>query len=538
MKITGNTTGLKKSQKKKLKNLAKRRVVPFDIVSKSLADILVELAEELGRETGVFLDRKGKVVKIILGEPRKLSFPELEWSERGRLAGVRLVHAHPVPMLLQKDDLTNLVINRLDLSCVLFREDKSSPLKCQIAHSNPDNTPYKLDPVLFQKLDFNFITFIRDLEEDFAAEEKVRKVYKSNQAILVVIGENRKFIERRVSELKDLAYTAGVHVDDIMTQVRNMPDNNTLVGKGKLQEIILSAKMYDADILIFDPSLTPAQASSISQLTDLKIIDRTMLILDIFAQRAKSSEGKIQVELALLKYSLPHLVGKNTMMSRLEGGIGGRGPGETKLEVDRRRVKSRINRLEKRIDKISRQRSLRRKRRKQNQVPVVSVIGYTNAGKSTLLNMITGSDVLVEDRLFATLDPSNRRVRFPENIEIIMTDTVGFIEDLPPDLQKAFRATLEELDESDLLIHLVDISDPDYEHKQQTVENIISEMKLDDINIINVYNKVDKLDFIPPIEEGKFFISALNKETTIPLINKIKEIFNKYSYLDKQDLYL
>ncbi|MGM0596957.1 MAG: GTPase HflX [Myxococcota bacterium] len=537
MKITGNTTGLKKSQKKKLKNLAKRRVVPFDIVSKSLANILVDLAEELGRETGVFLNRKGKVVKIILGEPRKLSFPELEWSERGRLAGVRLVHAHPVPMLLQKDDLTNLVINRLDLSCVLFREDSSSPVKCHVAHSNPDNTPVKFDPVFFHNLDFNFKTFIRDLEEDFAAEEKVRKVYKSNQAILVVAGSNRKFIERRVSELKDLAYTAGVHVDDIMTQVRKKPDNNTLVGKGKLQEIILSAKMYDADMLIFDPSLTPAQAGSISQLTDLKIIDRTMLILDIFAQRAKSSEGKIQVELAQLKYSLPHLVGKNTMMSRLEGGIGGRGPGETKLEVDRRRVKSRINRLEKRIDKISRQRSLRRKRRKQNQVPVVSVIGYTNAGKSTLLNMITGSEVLVEDRLFATLDPSNRRVRFPENIEIIMTDTVGFIEDLPPDLQKAFRATLEELDESDLLIHLVDISDPDYEHKQETVENIISEMKLDDIDIITVYNKVDKLDFIPPIEEGKFFISALNKETIIPLINKIKENFNKYSYLDKQDFY-
>ncbi|MBU1239259.1 GTPase HflX, partial [Myxococcota bacterium] len=496
MEVKGNLDGLKPSQLKSLENLYRRRVVPRDVISPSLGTTLVSLSREIGREVALFIDRKGQIFEVFVGSAQYLSFPEMDWSERGRLAGLRLVHAHPDDMGLREDDLTNLVINRLDMVVVLFRAENSASVFIEYATTTPAWEPQRVESVPLHTFNLDFLSTIRELELQFTAEEKVRRVYGKNQAILCIVGESRKKVDRRLTELQELARTAMVHVDAVQFQIRKQPDPRTLVGKGKLDEIILAAKKFDSDMIIFDPELSPTQAKSITQLTELKVLDRTMLILDIFAQRASTSEGKLQVELAQLKYSLPRLVGKNAMMSRLMGGIGGRGPGETKLEIDRRRAQSRIEHLEKQITQLSSQRSLRRQRRKDRRIPVISILGYTNAGKSTLLRTITGADVLIEDKLFATLDPRTRRVRFPRNMDIIFTDTVGFIEDLPQDLQKAFRATLEELAESDLIVHLVDISDDDHDHKQKAVENIMTEMGLNGISHLTVYNKVDRLSYL------------------------------------------
>jgi GTP-binding protein HflX len=292
----------------------------------------------------------------------------------------------------------------------------------------------------------------------------------------------------------------------------------------------------DANVLIFDPDLTPGQAHAIADFTDVKVIDRTMLILDIFAQRAKSRDGKLQVELAQLRYRLPRLHEKNTMMSRLTGGIGGRGPGETKLEENRRRARERINRLEREIGRFSAQRAGRRAQRGRRGLPVVAIVGYTNAGKSTLLNTLTASDVLAEDKLFATLDPTTRRLRFPREREIIIADTVGFIRDLPPDLAAAFRATLEELDEADLLLHVVDAADPDNEQQIAAVERILADLGLAETPRLLVMNKVDKLEPGSPLVAPGLPIAAIDRATLAPLLTAIEFALWKEGRLEQPSL--
>ncbi|MES1208423.1 MAG: GTPase HflX, partial [Pseudomonadota bacterium] len=334
----------------------------------------------------------------------------------------------------------------------------------------------------------------------------------------------------RVAELRELCRTAGVRVMGVVEQHRPEPDPKYLVGRGKLEQVLIRAMQLDANALIFDPDLTPVQAHAIADFTDLKVIDRTMLILDIFAQRAKSRDGKLQVELAQLRYRLPRLHEKNTMMSRLTGGIGGRGPGETKLEENRRRARERIHRLEKEIDRYGEQRAGRRAERVRRGLPLVAIVGYTNAGKSTLLNTLTGSEVLAENKLFATLDPTTRRLRFPREREIILADTVGFIRDLPQDLARAFRATLEELDQADLLVHVVDASDPAHEQQIAAVEKILGELGLAETPRLLVWNKVDLLSPVEqaqlPRGEGKrpaVLVSAQDRDSTGPLLDAIED---------------
>lgn len=298
-----------------------------------------------------------------------------------------------------------------------------------------------------------------------------------------------------MAELQELATSAGIVVQDKVIQRRQAIDPRTVLGRGKLDELLIRSLQLGADMLVFDRELSPTQVRSLSEATDLKIIDRSQLILDIFAQRAQSSEGKIQVELAQLKYLLPRLIaGQDSAFSRLAGGIGGRGPGETKLEMDRRRVRDRINRLEKEIETQRLRRHERRKVRTRNQLPIVSIVGYTNAGKSTLLNALTNSEVRAEQRMFATLDPTSRRLRLPREQEIIINDTVGFIRDLPPGLLSAFRATLEEIGDSNLLIHLVDVSNPRWPQQIQSVERILEELHVAQIPTLLVLNKADLVD--------------------------------------------
>jgi GTP-binding protein HflX len=302
----------------------------------------------------------------------------------------------------------------------------------------------------------------------------------------------RRQAEASMAELAELARTASVRVLDEVIQLRKQIDPKTVLGKGKLEELTLRALELGAELIIFDRDLSPSQLRAITNETDLRVLDRTQLILDIFAQHAKSRDGKLQVELAQLKYALPRLIERSTAMSRLTGGIGGVGPGETKLEIHRRRARERIHRLEQEIGKLSVQREVRRKRRDSRRIPVVSIVGYTNAGKSTLLNALTQSEVIAENKLFATLDTTTRRLRFPEEREIILADTVGFIRDLPKDLVNAFKATLEELEESDLILHVIDGSDPRVDQKRQAVEGIIEELGLEDYDRLVVINKVDK----------------------------------------------
>jgi GTP-binding protein HflX len=333
------------------------------------------------------------------------------------------------------------------------------------------------------------------LEDEFARILSSREVTgKGERALLVGVyppGADRA--RRSMDELRELARSSGLQVLDEVVQFRPHPDPRFVLGKGKVEELVIQSKQLGAEILLFDRNLTPTQLRNLSHLTDQKIIDRTQLILDIFAQHAHSRDGKIQVELAQLKYLLPRLVGKNPALSRLRGGIGLRGPGETKLEVDRRRVRDRIARLERELKQVQTSRRARRSGRKRSGLPIISIVGYTNAGKSTLLNALTKSNVRVEDKLFATLDPASRRLRFPRERDVILTDTVGFIRDLPPDLVSAFRSTLEELEDADLLLHVADVSNPDVEEQIRAVEAILAEMGLGDLPTLLVLNKIDRV---------------------------------------------
>ena len=497
--LFGNTAGLKASHSKRLLATRRRRVQQRELVSAELARHLTELSREIGRQLGVLINRRGEVTHVIVGDARQLVLPEIGRARAGhaRLRGLRLVHTHLKDEPLTRDDLTDLVLLRLDaVAAVVARED-GLPGKVYVATLMPWNTSgdlYNLaEAPSIHEVQFDAQAQIAALEQEMARVAPVRAVGVAGRAILVGVHTgDRAAAEASLQELQELARTADVQVLDAVLQARREIDPRTLIGEGKLQEILVRSMALGADLLVFDRNLTPSQARHIAEATSLRILDRTQLILDIFAQRAQSADGKLQVELAQLKYLLPRLVGRDDSLSRLAGGIGGRGPGETKLEIDRRRVRERISALESRIDRLCGDRATRRRQRNRSGVPVISIVGYTNAGKSTLLNALTDSTVLAENRLFATLDPTSRRLRFPRDREVIITDTVGFIRDLPRDLVAAFRATLEELEEADLLLHVVDASDPRHDEQAEAVERVLSTLDVRGTPRLLVYNKADR----------------------------------------------
>jgi len=498
----GNTGGLKSSQMRRLEKLYRRRIPPEWVITQELARELNALSLEIRRQIGLLIDRVGKINAVIVGDHRKIVIPDLSEYRvaPGRLRGLRCVHTHINDEPLSKEDLTDLALLRLDLMAVITDGGTSKPPQLHLSHILPSETgdrPYRQwDPLPASQLDIDCLNFILALEDEMAhIRAKHRAASGRERALLVsVTSDARKKARNALQELRELAAAGGIGVVGTILQQRKQVDPRFLLGRGKLEELTLTALARGATLIIFDQELNPSQIRAITDQIDIKVIDRTMLILDIFAQRAQSREGKLQVELAQLKYLLPRLVTKNTAMSRLTGGIGGRGPGETKLEINRRRVRDRIAQLEKSIDLVRRQRKQQRSRRMKKQLPVISIVGYTNAGKSTLLNTLTKSRELVENRLFATLDPSSRRLRFPQDIEVIITDTVGFIKDLPQDLVVAFRATLEELENADLLLHVVDISNPRCMDQVRSVERILADLNLNRIDTIRVLNKQDRLE--------------------------------------------
>ncbi len=530
--IDGYTLGLKPSELRLLRNTFRRRVSPSEIVSPELARHLTELSHGLHRQVGVLLNRKGEVENVIVGNAHKLELPDIGRARAGqvRLRGLRLVHTHLKSEPLTKDDLTDLALLRLDMVAAIGVGHAGLPGVLHYAHLVPENRDGSFWqvatlPSVYQDQPDLLDTLVA-LEEELARTAAARQTEGRDKAILVAVclDGDRARAESSLHELSELARTAGVEVLDRVLQVRRDADPRYLIGRGKLEELNLRSMQLMADLLIFDKDLSPSQGRGIAEATSLKVLDRTQLILDIFAQRAQSADGKLQVELAQLKYRLPRLTQSDEGLSRLMGGIGGRGPGETKLEIDRRRVRERITHLERKIDALSRDRAVRRAQRNRRDVPVVSIVGYTNAGKSTLLNAITRSEVLAENKLFATLDPTSRRLRFPREREVIITDTVGFIRDLPKDLVAAFRATLEELDDASLLLHVVDAADPARDEQVEAVERILDDLDLLGKPRLLVWNKADLL---PPeeVEEllrerGGVAISAQTRRGLDALLEK------------------
>lgn len=489
--------------------MGSRRVASDAIISPELARQMSEISLETGRQIGVLINRKGQVEYVMVGTAKQIELPDFGRSRvsEDRFRGLRCVHTHLQGEKLTQDDLTDLALLRLDLMAIIQVEKSSGlpglvyaahllPTAAESLETEAQSVPYGyLEPQIPSQLDVDFLSLISSLEDEMA---RIRLTARNrpaghDRAILVGVttGDSEE-PEESLAELEELAASADVVILDTIIQRRPKIDPKTLLGKGKLEELLIRSMRLGADILVFDAELSPAQVRSINEATELKVIDRPQLILDIFAQRAQSREGKLQVELAQLKYLLPRLViGQNSAFSRLAGGIGGRGPGETKLETDRRRVRDRIAQLEKQVDSLGRQRQERRKIRVQKHLPIISLVGYTNAGKSTLLNALTQSDVYAEKKMFATLDPTSRRLRLPYDQEVIINDTVGFIRDLPDALVSAFRATLEEIADSDLLIHVADASNPRVIQQINSVAKIIQELKFASIPQLIVLNKSD-----------------------------------------------
>ena len=534
-KVFGHTDGLKANQKKRLEALYRRRLPDGVATTPELAHELAGISHEIRRQVAVFASRAGKVEFVVVGSPDQIFIPELKGFSplAGRLCGLRYIHTHlKKEEGLSRDDLTDLALLRFDLMAAVTVSDHGSAHRIHVAHVSSRDTgspTVELPPMSVGHIREDLDVIIEEVEAELARRERTLSADEAEErAILVsVTTKSRKEATSSMRELEELARSSNINVLEQVIQIRKKNDPKHLLGRGKLSEITIAAMQKGATILIFDQELSPAQIRSITDQVEIKVIDRTQMILDIFARRAQTREGKLQVELAQLKYMLPRLITMNSAMSRLTGGIGGRGPGETKLELNRRRVRDRITTLSKQIENVKKQRGQQRAKRNRKGVPIVSIVGYTNAGKSTLLNTLTQSKVMAEDRLFATLDPSSRRLRFPREFEVIITDTVGFIRDLPKELMVSFRATLEELESADLLLHVIDASNPRCEKQIESVEKILGDLKLKEIPSLYIFNKMDMLDDerLEMLRNtyGGIFISALNRATLTPLLTGIED---------------
>ena len=533
-RVHGNIIGLKASQIKRIERLYRKRIPPQRIISPDVARLLAELSSEVRRQIGILVGRRGTIEDVLVGDQRSVTLPDLSRFRTGvpRLRGLRFIHTHLQREPLTQEDLTDLALLRLDMIVAVNALEDGMPGDVYTAHLLPDNPEKKIletgPPLSLAALDLDFLGWVQALEDEFQRGQRAIALKgPQERAILISVSrESRERIESSLEELTELAESSGVVVADVVVQRPQHLSTTTLVGEGKLRDLVIKCMQLGVDLIIFDQNLTPGQMASISDRTELRVIDRTQLILDLFAQRAHTQDGKIQVELAQLKYLLPRLAKKTLALSRLTGGIGGRGPGETKLEVDRRRVRERIHLQEKELQRLARRREQRGARRERSGIPIVSIVGYTNAGKTTLFNLLTRSHFQVEEKLFATLDPATRRLRFPRCREMVITDTVGFIRDLPEDLLGAFRATFDGLRESDLLIHLVDISNPSFPEHIEEAQKILHDLDLGHIPRLLVFNKVDRQD--PGVaraicqKHDAVCISALRPESLDPLFHALQ----------------
>ena len=517
-----------------LERLYRRRVPVDQVLSLEAAKTLAQFTHEIRRPIGLVLNRRGAVQDVLVGagtEPSPTTLAAYRASPRS-LRGLRLIRSQVKEQPISQEDLTMLGLLRLDMMGVLSVTPKGEPELLSLAHLNPPSPQGQLytllEPTLVHQCPVSFEIFIRELEADLQRQSGSHTMAQTQTAILVSASpKSKREQEERLTELAELASSADLRVIDHLVQRTQSGHARFQLGSGKLKDVLMQAMQKGADLLIFDQDLAPAQVRAIAEITDLTVIDRTQLILDIFAQRAHSREGKVQVELAQLRYLLPRLSGQGTSLSRLGGGIGSRGPGETKLETDRRRIRERIDHLEREIEGFARHQDQRRSRRVRQKFPVLSIVGYTNAGKSTLLNVLTNSQVSTAPRVFETLDTTSRRLRFPHGREVIITDTVGFIRDLPKDLLAAFRTTLDELRDADLLLHVVDAEAKDLDAHIASVDAVLQSLTLDQLPRVLIFNKCDQL----PAGQaealcrryGAIGISSLHQETMPPLIQHLEE---------------
>ncbi len=527
-----------------VERLYRRRVPSDKVISLELAKSMAQLTLEIRRPLGVLLTRRGQVQEVIVGTELTLSSTTMTLFRTGTrsLRGLRFVRTQLHDQPLSQEALTDLAFLRLDLIGVLSVEEDGRVGNLYMAHLLPPGSTGQLFKVFkaipFHNLTISFDTFIEELEANLQHARALHAVGDGTESAILVSASTKSRGEQaeQLVELAELATSAGVTVIDRMAQRTADGHQRYLLGSGKMKDVLIQTLHRGADMVIFDQTLSPAQLRAISEMTDIKVIDRTQLILDIFARRAHSREGKVQVELAQLRYLLPRLSGRGTQLSRLGGGIGTRGPGETKLETDRRKVRDRITHLERELAQFARHQDQRRARRDRYGLPVVSLVGYTNAGKSTLLNVLTKSHVSAQNRLFETLDTTSRRLRFPEDREVIITDTVGFIRDLPQELVGAFRTTLDELREADLLLHIVDMNARDIEVQLTTVESILAELHLSSVPRWLVFNKCDQVPSQQVEALCRRFeaigISALQPTTLGPLFARLEAYVRSLSVAD------
>lgn len=518
-KIIGNLVGLKASQTAQLSRLYRRRVPATQIFTYELAEQMLAAAYEVQRPIAVLVNRSGHVTHVVVGEPRSITLPVLRKREAAeRLSGWRAVIVHPGGGGLGKNDLVALAMNRLDMLVAIDSEGiKPHGADVWVSHlrATPDadgSLLQVLEPMSMKEAQaFDFEAYLYDLEREMADAAGGRAVDTDTERAILVGMQPPSISDfqakESLQELAQLAKTAGAEVLDSSIQKRQAPDAATYIGKGKVSELALRSRELGATMVVVDGELSPSQQRKLEDAFGLKVLDRTALILDIFAQRAQTKEGKLQVELAQLKYSLPRLVGSGQAMSRLGGGIGTRGPGETKLETDRRRINTRIAFLENEVEQIKKHRGMQRKSRQKRGAVQVAIMGYTNAGKSTLLNTLTKSTVLAENKLFATLDPITRKLHLPGGDQVLLTDTVGFIQRLPTQLVAAFRATLEEVTDADVLLHVLDASHPAVEEHYQAVNAILEALEATDKPTITALNKVDAVTDADALDRLRSMVS-------------------------------
>ncbi|MCY7392308.1 MAG: GTPase HflX, partial [Leptolyngbyaceae cyanobacterium CAN_BIN12] len=491
--IHGNLQGIKTSLLKQLQQLYQQRLPSDRITTAEFAQRLAAVSTELGQPVCAYINRRGQVIRVGVGSPRQTRIPPLELPRYGaeRLSGIRCIATQLKDEPPGETTLTVMAMQRLDALVTLNLTGSGFERRgggatgyisaAYLAHLVPHpEANWTVTPALSVEViaDQDFSDLVEGLEEEFRREFVSQQVDSDHDRVLIVGLHTEKTHSQQfqdgLEELGRLIETAGGEVLHTLTQKRPHPHPRTVVGEGKVQEIARSVQSVGANLVVFDRDLSPAQVRNLETQIGLRVIDRTEVILDIFAQRAQSGAGKLQVELAQLEYRLPRLTGRGQTMSRLGGGIGTRGPGETKLETERRSIQQRITRLQREVTQLQAHRARMRQRRQHQEVPSIAVVGYTNAGKSTLLNVLTNAEVYTADQLFATLDPTTRRMVVPhaitqEPLSVLLTDTVGFIHELPPSLVDAFRATLEEVTEATALIHLVDLSHPAWQSQIRSV---------------------------------------------------------------------
>ncbi|HEY3425604.1 MAG TPA: GTPase HflX [Negativicutes bacterium] len=541
LKVYGDTSGLRKNVIERLEQLYETTVPFGQVITLELAQTIADITAQINREIAIYLNKRGQVTCVAIGDIGTVSLPETDGRRsQNRLSGVRCIHTHPNGNSeLSGVDIASLKTMRFDIMAAL---GVSSGMVPQVSFGYINGVKNEKDETLkaqtvgplelseFISLDLNYLTAQIERQLETAT---TNTLIETERAVLVGLERQGMWaVADSLLELAQLAETAGAEVLAKVWQKRERPDAALFIGRGKVQEISLLRQELNANLIIFDDELSPAQQRNLEQSLGIKVLDRAALILDIFAQRARSHEGKLQVELAQLRYNLPRLGGQGLVLSRLGGGIGTRGPGETKLEVDRRRIRTRISDIEKEIENIKKQRNLHRVNRQTSGIPNIALVGYTNSGKSTLLNTLTSAGVLAEDKLFATLDPTTRRIALPNGQEVLLTDTVGFIQKLPHQLIVAFRATLEEVVQADLLLHVVDASHAQYQQQSDAVFRVLKELKADTKPTITAFNKIDKLENQhltehPFCQDGRVTISAVAGTGIGKLIDSIEEFLQQ-----------